>query len=179
MPVNNGSAGRLASVTSPASKSVQAVFRDRAGNVASLTQTVIWPGGFSPNVDYTVDIGWKRGQYRTLVVLASRGSQPLGYLAEQLDVSPSTATRMCDRLVRKGLVERRPSESSRREIEVRITREGREIVDRVTRRRRKEIATILRAVPEQHRSRLVEALNAFAGAAGEVPEQAWSLGWSA
>ena len=118
-------------------------------------------------------------QYRTLVVLASRGSQPLGYLAEQLDVSPSTATRMCDRLVRKGLVERRPSESSRREIEVSITPQGREIVDRVTRRRRKEIATILRSVPDQHRSRLVEALNAFAEAAGEVPEQAWSLGWSA
>ena len=56
---------------------------------------------------------------------------------------------------------------------------GRAIVDRVTRRRRKEIATILRSVPEQNRNRLVEALNAFAEAAGEVPEQAWSLGWSA
>src|SRR3954463_2477740 len=46
-------------------------------------------------------------QYRTLVVLASRGPQPLGYLAEQLDVSPSTATRMCDRLLRKGPIQQR------------------------------------------------------------------------
>jgi len=117
-------------------------------------------------------------QYRTLVVLASRGPQPLGYLAEQLDVSPSTATRMCDRLVRKGLIERRPSKSSRREIEVKIAPAGREIVDRVTRRRRREIASILRSVPDDHRKRLAEALNAFSDAAGEVPEQSWSLGWS-
>jgi DNA-binding MarR family transcriptional regulator len=118
-------------------------------------------------------------QYRTLVVLASRGRRPLGFLAEQLDVTPSTATRMCDRLVRKGLVDRRPSESSRREIEISITAEGRAIVDRVTRRRRREIARILGSIPDRHRTGLVEALNAFAEAAGEVPEQAWSLGWSA
>ena len=43
-------------------------------------------------------------QYRTLVVLASRGPQTLQALATELEVVPSTATRMCDRLVRKGLV---------------------------------------------------------------------------
>ena len=86
---------------------------------------------------------------------------------------------MCDRLVRKKLVARKPSESSRREIEVSITDEGREIVDRVTRHRRREIATILRSVPAADRARLVDALSAFAEAAGEVPEQDWSLGWTA
>src|SRR3954454_18404179 len=117
-------------------------------------------------------------QYRTLVVLASRGPQPLGYLAEQLDVSPSTATRMCARLVRKSRTDRRPPEASRREIEVSIAPAGREIVDRVTRRRRREIASILRSVPDDHRRTLVDSLTAFSEAAGEVPEQAWSLGWS-
>ncbi|MGH3422808.1 MAG: MarR family winged helix-turn-helix transcriptional regulator, partial [Streptosporangiaceae bacterium] len=43
-------------------------------------------------------------QYRALVVLASRGPQRMVGLAEALDVAPSTAGRMCDRLVRKGLV---------------------------------------------------------------------------
>jgi hypothetical protein len=47
-------------------------------------------------------------QYRALVVLASRGPLRLIDLAEALDVAPSTAGRMGDRLVRKHLV--RPAE---------------------------------------------------------------------
>ncbi|HTW11869.1 MAG TPA: MarR family transcriptional regulator, partial [Solirubrobacteraceae bacterium] len=39
-------------------------------------------------------------QYRALVVLASRGSQRLVDLARALGVTPPTAGRMCDRLVR-------------------------------------------------------------------------------
>ena len=42
-------------------------------------------------------------QYRMLVVLASRGSQRMTDLAAALDVAPSTAGRMTDRLVRKQL----------------------------------------------------------------------------
>jgi DNA-binding MarR family transcriptional regulator len=116
-------------------------------------------------------------QYRVLVIVASRGPQLVGALAEQLDVSPSTATRLCDRLVRKGLVGRDHSPSSRREVEVRLTADGRQLVDGVTRRRRGAIADIVQAIPPAHRDALVTALQQFADAAGEVPEQAWSLGW--
>jgi len=45
-------------------------------------------------------------QYRALVVLASRGPQRMSDLAAALDVTPSTAGRMCDRLLRKGLIRR-------------------------------------------------------------------------
>ena len=45
-------------------------------------------------------------QYRALVVLAARGPQLVGQLADTLAVHPSTATRLCDRLVVKKLVER-------------------------------------------------------------------------
>jgi DNA-binding MarR family transcriptional regulator len=117
-------------------------------------------------------------QYRALVVLATRGPQPLGGLAELLEVNPSTATRLCDRLVRKHLVTRHTPAANRREIEIRLTAAGQQIVDDVTRRRRREIARILRSVPARQRSGLVKALTAFGAAAGEVPEQAWTLGWS-
>ena len=43
-------------------------------------------------------------QYRVLIELASRGPQRLADLATALSVDRSTATRMCDRLVRKRLV---------------------------------------------------------------------------
>jgi DNA-binding MarR family transcriptional regulator len=116
-------------------------------------------------------------QYRVLVILASRGPQLVGALAEQLEVMPSTATRLCDRLVRKGLVQRDHSPSSRREVEVRLTTGGRGLVDRVTRHRRKAIDEIVQAIPPANRRALVDALQQFAEAAGEVPEQSWSLGW--
>ena len=43
-------------------------------------------------------------QYRALVVLASRGPQRVVDISTELGVNPSTGTRMCDRLVRKGLM---------------------------------------------------------------------------
>jgi DNA-binding MarR family transcriptional regulator len=46
-------------------------------------------------------------QYRALVVLASHGQQRPVDLAHSLGVDPSTATRLCDRLVRKRLISRR------------------------------------------------------------------------
>ena len=43
-------------------------------------------------------------QYRALVALAARGPQRVTDLAEELGVHPSSATRMCDRLVKAGFV---------------------------------------------------------------------------
>jgi DNA-binding MarR family transcriptional regulator len=75
-------------------------------------------------------------QYRALVVLASRGPQRLVDLAGALGVTPSTAGRMGDRLVRKGLIRRQRSRADRRSVQVSITAAGREVVDQATARRR-------------------------------------------
>lgn len=116
-------------------------------------------------------------QYRALVVLASRGSQRLADLALALAVEPSTATRMCDRLVRKGLVARRRSSGDRRTVRVSLTVAGAALIAEVTRGRRAEVARIMRRLPKAQRPVVLGALRAFADAAGEVPEQDWSLGW--
>jgi DNA-binding MarR family transcriptional regulator len=116
-------------------------------------------------------------QYRALVVLASRGPQRIADLAGMLDVNPSTATRMCDRLARKRLVRRQRSASDRRSVRVALCPAGQELVAAVTRRRRTEVARIVRNLPARSRVQVVEALRAFAEAAGESPEQTWSLGW--
>src|SRR5271155_3966102 len=60
-------------------------------------------------------------QYRALVVLASRGPQRMTELAAALDVTPSTAGRMCDRLVRKGLIRRHRARADRRAGQVSVT----------------------------------------------------------
>lgn len=116
-------------------------------------------------------------QYRALVVLASRGAQRVVDLAEALDVERSTATRMSDRLEGKGLITRERSAEDRRTVTLTLTAEGSDLVRAVTRRRVRDIRRILARMPERPRVALVGALESFADAAGEVPEQAWSLGW--
>ena len=116
-------------------------------------------------------------QYRTLVVLASRGPQSLGGLASAVGVTPATATRMCDRLVRKGLIRRRNERDDRRQLRVVLTARGRALVDATTERRREAIKRIIDQIPEHEQVVLVQALARFAEAAGEVPEQDWTTGW--
>ena len=119
-------------------------------------------------------------QYRALVLLASPGQQNVSDLAEALGVHPSTATRLCDRLVAKSFVHRATSTESRREINLTVTPAGRGVLRAVTARRRKEITRIVERLPAAERKRLRAAFSAFAEAAGEIalPDDAWKLGWS-
>jgi DNA-binding MarR family transcriptional regulator len=116
-------------------------------------------------------------QYRALVVLASRGAQRPVDLADALGVDPSTATRLCDRLVDKRLISRRRQSADRREVRLDLAERGRRLVDAVTDRRRQEIVRIIAAVPARERARLVGAFQAFGSAAGEVPEDQWPRSW--
>ena len=116
-------------------------------------------------------------QYRTLVVLASRGPQNLVGLAEAVAVTPATATRMCDRLVKKKLIVRQSEQDDRRQVRLALTKKGLKLVGAVTDRRRREIEAILRTIAPEEQTVLVQALSQFAAAAAEVHEQDWSTGW--
>jgi DNA-binding MarR family transcriptional regulator len=112
-------------------------------------------------------------QYRALVVLASLGPRRIVDLAEALDVTPSTAGRMCDRLVRKGLARRHRARGDRRAVLVSVTPAGRKVVDEATGRRRALIAEILGRLPAGAQRAVAEAFREFADAAGEVPDSQW------
>jgi DNA-binding MarR family transcriptional regulator len=116
-------------------------------------------------------------QYRTLVVLAARGPQRAAEVAVELGVTPSTATRMCDRLVRKSLIRRTRTPSDRRAVRLILTPTGRALVDEVTRRRREELNRIVAAIPARDHAALVHALNTFTEATGEPRDDEWWLGW--
>ena len=115
-------------------------------------------------------------QYRALVVLASRGAQRMVDLAAALDVAPSTAGRMCDRLVRRGLIRRHRARADRRAVLVSVTAAGRQVVDQATARRRALIGEILGRLPASRQHAVAVALAAFADAAGEIPDHRWPLG---
>ncbi|HTR71043.1 MAG TPA: MarR family transcriptional regulator [Mycobacteriales bacterium] len=117
-------------------------------------------------------------QYRALVVLAGReGLRPVD-LADALDVSPSTATRMCDRLVRKELVERVHSDSDRREVVLKLSPDGRALVGEVTSQRRRDLRRVVGRISAEDQNLLIDALRIFNAAAGEAPESTLALGMS-
>ena len=116
-------------------------------------------------------------QYRALVVLGYNGPQRITDLAGELAVNSSTATRLVGRLARKNLVRRAPSTVDRRATVVEITPEGRQVIEAVMAKRRAEMSRILRRVPVEDRRAIVTSLDALARAAGEAPEQNWTLGW--
>lgn len=112
-------------------------------------------------------------QYRALVMLASRGPQRIVGLATALDVAPSTAGRMCDRLVRKGLARKHRARGDRRAVMASVTPAGRRVVDEATRRRRALIAGILGKLPADAQRAIAEAFRQFTDAAGEAPDDQW------
>jgi DNA-binding MarR family transcriptional regulator len=117
-------------------------------------------------------------QYRALVVLASRGPQRVVDISVELGVTPSTATRMCDRLVRKGLTRRYRIPSDRREVRLTLTPAGRTLVREVTERRREELVRIVDAMPAASHQPVIGALQGLSDAVGELPEREWWLGWA-
>ena len=108
-------------------------------------------------------------QFRTMVLLSSRGPAKLATLAGLLNVQPSTATRMVDRLVGAGLLDRRTNPDSRREQIIALTERGRQVVDTATAHRRDEIAAVAAKMPVADVAGLVHALTAFTAAGGEPP----------
>jgi DNA-binding MarR family transcriptional regulator len=118
-------------------------------------------------------------QLRMLVVLAEHDDLKLVALADELEVNPSTAMRMVDRLAAARLVSRKVNPANRRENVLSLTDPGRQIVDEVTARRRKEIAAVVARMPSGQRTGLVTALRAFTDAGGEAPvSETTPHGWS-
>lgn len=114
-------------------------------------------------------------QCRTLATLGQLGPLSLGSLATALGVHPSTATRMCDRLVEKGLVQR---EAKTRGISLRLTAQGEDVVRDITTARRHELAKIVVRLTSSQRDELVRCMDAFREAAGEPAEKDRAIGWS-
>jgi DNA-binding MarR family transcriptional regulator len=104
-------------------------------------------------------------QYRMLAVLDAEDRQNVRDLAARLGVERSTATRMCDRLVSAGLIERNTDPADRRAVVISLTGPGREVVEAVTRARRDNVARLLKTLPPARREQLVDLLGEFAGLA--------------
>lgn len=116
-------------------------------------------------------------QFRVLVLLAARGPMRSGVIADRIGVHPSTFSRNADRLVAGGWVRRVEDPESRLSVLVELTDAGRQLVEEVTTRRRRDLGDVLASIDPERRRALAEALETFASAAGEpVPEELARLG---
>lgn len=99
-------------------------------------------------------------EFRAMVVLRTHGPAGTTRLAQRLGFGPEAAARVSARLVELGFV----SESS---SVLQLSETGLKVVDAVTARRRAAIAEVADRMSETERRHLVDALIAFAQAAGE------------
>ena len=109
-------------------------------------------------------------QLRALTVLRGLAGPNLAQLAAGMGVTVSTASRLVDRLATSGLVERRPSSRSRREITLTVTSAGRAILDRYDDLRLADLRLLLERLPGSRRPDVVAVLGEITGTA--VPETA-------
>jgi DNA-binding MarR family transcriptional regulator len=118
-------------------------------------------------------------QFRALVIVASRDALSLSELADAAHIHLSKASRLCDRMVTMGLLNRADDPTDRRQLTLTLTPAGRQVVRTVMNRRRAAILPILERMSKEGRHKLVSALDEFATAGGELSEpDLWAMGWT-
>lgn len=100
-----------------------------------------------------------------LSTLEASGAQPMGVLADELDVSVASATGIVDRMEKRGLVERRHAANDRRVVLVEATERGLKVVRAVGDHRRARFAHLLESLTEEQLAALLTALGAMRAAA--------------
>src|SRR4051812_32468550 len=106
-------------------------------------------------------------QLRVLVMVDTRGPLNLAAVAAALRGNPSHASRICERLIKAGLLDRQEAPNDSRNIVLSRTGPGRRLVNKVIKHRRTAITRVLRDMEFEDRELLKSALDQFATAAGE------------
>jgi DNA-binding MarR family transcriptional regulator len=87
-----------------------------------------------------------------------RGPLPTGQLAAELRISAPAITQLTDRLIRKGLIERRAMADDRRCVIVALSDRGAHLVDQFRQRRRDIFTRALADLSETDQKQVIEVL---------------------
>lgn len=124
----------------------------------------------APNLSDGEQQGISLSQFNALRHIASHSPCTIGGIAEALSVSQPAATMLVERMVRKGLVERRSGSTDRRQADVVIAESGRTILQGIEAERTKRLAGIVNQMAPADRANLVESLGRFVEAALDTRE---------
>ncbi|KXK59046.1 transcriptional regulator [Micromonospora rosaria] len=104
-------------------------------------------------------------QLRVLALVAGRPGLNVNRLAVLLDVVPSSASRLCDRLEATGLLRRVADPRDRREVRLVLTTAAEDLLREVKERRYRAVQVVLDRMPGRVQHELLGALVAFGQAA--------------
>lgn len=104
-------------------------------------------------------------QLRVLTWLRSHPQTNVNGLAESLGVGPSSASRLCDRLEALGLLRRVADPRDRREVQVQVTSEAKQLLTQISRNRQRALDEVLARMSDVARQELARSLTAFQVAA--------------
>jgi DNA-binding MarR family transcriptional regulator len=107
-------------------------------------------------------------QLNALLVIERAEGINLGGLAAEMSMLLSSASRLCDRLVASGMVERVPGRADRREIALYLTPSSRTLLGELRRIRRRALAAVLERMSTSGRAALLRGLTEFAAAADDT-----------
>ena len=107
-------------------------------------------------------------QLRVLTIIAGNRHTNMSRLAEALDVVPSSASRLCDRLVAAGVLERVPGRTDRREIALHLTPAGHRMLSDLRGDRRRRLAAVLERMSPAGRQALLRGLAEFDAVVNEA-----------
>ncbi|MEU7755357.1 MarR family transcriptional regulator [Micromonospora sp. NPDC049101] len=100
-------------------------------------------------------------QLRAVMVVERHDGINLRRLATRLDMLLSSASRLCDRLVAAGMLEREPGRFDRREISLHLTPEGRRLLAELRADRRAQLAVVLAEMSPEGRDALLGGMREF------------------
>lgn len=100
-------------------------------------------------------------QLRAVMVVEQYDGINLRRLASRLDMLLSSASRLCDRLVAAGMLEREPGRFDRREISLHLTPEARRLLAELRTDRQQRLAAVLAAMSPAGRAALVGGVREF------------------
>ncbi|GGK19889.1 hypothetical protein GCM10011583_59720 [Streptomyces camponoticapitis] len=132
-----------------------------AARAASELLEVLWGRGQEAAPSGTVS----PSQLRALLVLEKYDGTNLRSLGRALGSRPPSVSRLCDRMEALGLVERRTSSTSRREVELRLSPRGRKVLEEHRAIRARELSAVLDGMDPSAVAALTEGLTAFHAAA--------------
>ena len=104
-------------------------------------------------------------QLRGLRFLKQHEDCLVGDLANGLAVSYPAASKLINRLIDRGLSQRRDDEADRRNIRLRVTLKGGEVLETIEEKRQREIAQIFLRLEEEEQRFLTQGLKRFLEAA--------------
>ena len=160
--------GRMAqNLSTPMSSSAKRTGMERVTDVAAAMESAVESLlGVLDSARLAQSPAVPPAQLRVLTIISRSEHTNMSRLAEALDVVPSSASRLCDRLEATGLLRRVPDPRDRREVRLLLTPAAHRLLEELRERRRAALAEVLERMSPAGQLELLRALAAFDTAAG-------------